>query len=76
MIKEFSIGCSRTVNLGNFESLRIEASVTIDCISEDPEFSTGRDLASLKEAAQVELRALLEETYRQQFKPKTRNHET
>jgi hypothetical protein len=61
VIKEFSVGCSRTINLGNFESLRVEASVTIEV----PE--TG-DLQSLKDAAQVELRALLEDTYRAQHK--------
>jgi hypothetical protein len=59
MIKEFSIGCSRTINLGNFESLRIEATVTMN-VAENV------DLQSCKEAAQVELRALLEDTYRNQ----------
>jgi hypothetical protein len=61
VIKEFSIGCSRTINLGNFESLRVEASVTMD-VSENV------DLQSCKEAAQVELRALLEDTYRAQHR--------
>jgi hypothetical protein len=64
VIKEFSIGCSRTINLGNFESLRVEASVTMD-VSENV------DLQSCKEAAQVELRALLEDTYRNQHRGRT-----
>lgn len=60
MIKEFSVGCSRTINLGNFESLRVEASVTV-AIDEN------KDLHALKGAAQVELRTLLEDTYRAQY---------
>jgi predicted proteasome-type protease len=58
MITQFSVGCSRTINLGNFESLRVEASVTVDC--EPGEF------AEMKSAAQAQLRQLLEETYRAQ----------
>jgi hypothetical protein len=59
MITQFSVGCSRTINLGNFESLRVEASVTVDC-PEDGDFS------QMKSAAQAQLRQLLEETYRSQ----------
>jgi hypothetical protein len=59
MITQFSIGTSRTINLGNFESLRVEASVTVDC-PEDGDF------VQMKLAAQTQLRALLEETYRAQ----------
>jgi hypothetical protein len=58
MITQFSIGTSRTLNLGNFESLRIEASVTVDC--EPGEFE------QMKIGAQIALRQLLEETYRAQ----------
>lgn len=56
MIKEFTVGASHTVNLGNYESLRIEASVTVTV-------NDGDDLASLKEAAQTELRDLTEKTF-------------
>jgi hypothetical protein len=59
MITQFSIGCSRTVNLGNFESLRVEATLTIDC-PEDGDFP------QMKIGAQMALRQLLEETYRAQ----------
>ena len=59
MITQFTIGVSRTVNLGNFESLRVEASVRVDC-PEDGDFS------QMKLAAQQQLRLLLEETYRAQ----------
>ena len=61
IIKEFSVGCSHTKNLGNFESLRVEASVTMHGPSDD------YDLQELKEVAQIELRALLEATYRAQY---------
>ena len=61
MIREFSVGCSRTINLGNFESLRVEASVTVAV----PE---GDNYDILKGKAQVELRTLLEETYKAQMK--------
>ena len=60
MITQFSIGCSRTINLGNFESLRIEASVTVDC-PEDGDFP------QMKIGAQTQLRQLLEDTYKAQF---------
>lgn len=59
MITQFSIGTSRTINLGNFESLRIEASLTVT-VPEDASFS------SLKAPAQDQLRLLMEETYRAQ----------
>lgn len=60
-ITEFSIGASKTINLGNFQSLRIEASVTV---AMDP----GETLADASAAAQSELRNLLEQTYREQYK--------
>lgn len=57
-IEQFTIGVSRTINLGNFESFRLEASVTVN---PEPE-----SLELAKANAQVELRRLLEETYRAQ----------
>lgn len=59
MISQFTIGTSRTINLGNFESLRIEASITVT-VPEDNSFS------SMKAPAQEQLRLLMEETYRAQ----------
>ena len=61
MISQFSVGCSRTVNLGNFESLRIEAQVVVPV-------NEGNDFAKLKDEAQTELRKLMEQTYREQHK--------
>lgn len=63
MITEFTIGASHTLNLGNFESLRIEAHVTVAVPEDD-------NLDDLKTRAQTELRQLLEETYRAQRKIK------
>ena len=60
-VTEFSIGCSKTINLGNFQSLRIEASVTVSVDAED-------DLATATSNAQEELRRLLEQTYQAQYK--------
>lgn len=57
-ITQFTVGTSRTINLGNFESLRIEASVTI-VVGDD-------DYEQTVKQAQAELRLLLEETYRAQ----------
>lgn len=60
-VTEFSIGCSKTINLGNYQSIRIEASVTI---AMDP----GETLADASAAGQEELRRLLEETYKAQYR--------
>ena len=60
-ITEFSLGCSKTINLGNYQNIRIEASVTV---SRDPNES----LAKASDEAQQELRRLLEETYSAQLK--------
>jgi hypothetical protein len=62
MVTQFTVACSRTINIGNFESVRVEASVTITV----PQ-NGGQALESLKEMAQAELRNLLEQTYRQQY---------
>lgn len=59
MITEFRIGCSHTINLGDYNSIRVEASITV-------EVGEGVNAAELKEGAQRELRALLEETYKAQ----------
>jgi hypothetical protein len=55
-IIEFQVGTSRTINLGNYESLKIEASVTM-------EVHEGANMDELRAAAQKELRKLLEDTY-------------
>jgi hypothetical protein len=59
VIKQFSVGCSHTLNRGNFNSLKIECSLTV-------EVPPGDDYEVLKDKAQTELRRLLEETYRAQ----------
>lgn len=56
MIKEYTIGFSRTVNLGNFESARVEASVTWTI---EPHES----IEASHFRAQKQLRLLLEETW-------------
>jgi len=63
MISQFTVGYSRTINMGNYESARVEAQVVVT-------LNEGDDFASMKDAAQVELRALLEETYANQHRPK------
>lgn len=60
-ITEFSVACSKTINLGNFQSLRIEASVTVSLDSTER-------LADVSASAQDELRQLLEQTYAAQYK--------
>jgi len=69
MITEFRVGCARTINLGNYESLRIEASVTVDVpVVEGSPNDVAANLEDLKGYAQVELRRLMELTYREQHK--------
>ena len=58
---EFTIGCSKTINLGNYQSLRIESSVTFTV-------EKGDSIAGLKAEAQKQLKALLQETYQSQYK--------
>lgn len=62
-LTEVRVGAARTLNLGNYESLRIEAGATVA-------IEDGDDMAAVKAALQVELRGLLEETYRAQHRPK------
>ena len=66
VIKSFKVGCSRTINLGNFQSIRVEALVEIEV---DPDLTPER-WAETKKSAQADLRQLLEETYRAQHKDK------
>ena len=61
MITEFRVGCSKTINLGDYQSIRIEASVTVAV----PE---GEDLPTAKHLAQLELKSLLHETWQAQRK--------
>ena len=69
-LTEFTIGVSRTINLGNFESLRIEASVRWDLEDTDNPTSVARQ----KQLAQAELRNLLELTYKNYEAKKKLNH--
>lgn len=64
MVKEFTIGFSRTINLGNFESARVEASVTVEVTAE----MLAKGHQAVMDASQAELRQLLELTYRAQMK--------
>ena len=72
MITQFTIAFSRTINLGNFESARTEAAVTVSV----PEDRTKQDLGYLKQMAQVELRKLMEETYRNQYADRRKTAQT
>ena len=58
MIKQFTIGVSRTFNLGNFESYRIENALTV-------EVAEGEDYAALEARAHIVLRDMLRNTYRE-----------
>lgn len=60
-ITEFSLGCSKTINLGNYQNIRIEASVTVSVDARE-------SLVLASENAQQELRRLLTETYKAQLK--------
>jgi hypothetical protein len=59
-LKEFSIGFSRTVNLGHYESARVEASVTY--VMEGTQLTE-----NILDAAEVELKNLLDTTWKKQY---------
>ena len=63
MIKQFTVTFSRTFNLENYNSMRVEASIT----HEVPE---GEDWEMLLSVAQGQLRQALEETRRAQHTEK------
>ena len=66
MITEFRIGCSKTINLGNFENIRVEASITVS--PEEADHVSEASWDACRVAAQSDLRRLLEQTYRFQRK--------
>lgn len=55
------VGVARTINLGNYNSAKIEASLTA-------EPDDGEDVAEVKARLQLELRQMLEDTWRAQIK--------
>jgi hypothetical protein len=61
MIKEFSVTVGHTINLGNYESLRVEASVTVSTEDED--------LETARREAQSGLKTLLEDSFYAHAKP-------
>lgn len=61
VIKSFTVGVKHHINLFNYESMEVEAHVTLDC--EDMDF------ASMKVEAQETLRTLLSDTYHEQKRP-------
>jgi len=61
MVKEFTVGVRHVVNLGNYETMHVEASVTRDC--EDGDWETTRA------EAQIALCELLDETFNAHASP-------
>lgn len=69
IIKEITVGAAHTLNLGNYQSMRVEASMTV--IIPEGFGDTGNNAGNfdmIKIEAQTELRRLLEETYKAQRK--------
>lgn len=64
LIQQFTIGCSKTINLGNFQNIKIEAQLVIAV----PEHETQSGYEAMVERAQGELKHLLETTYKSQMK--------
>lgn len=58
-VVEFSIGAGHTVNLGNYNNIKVEAGLKITV-------KEGADFAALRTQAQEVLRNMLEETYKAQ----------
>jgi hypothetical protein len=73
MMKEFTVGAAHTINLGHYESMRVEASVTFS-VPEDEETGPGQ-LDTIRRSAQIELRSLLEETYKAQKRERKQRDE-
>jgi hypothetical protein len=61
VIKGARIAVGKTVNLGNFNSIRVDAEVSVD-------LADGETLPEVTEMMQGELREFLERTYRAQKK--------
>ena len=62
IVTELRVQVSKTINLGNFNSIKIEGGLTAAV-------GDGEDIGIAKAALQRELKSLLEETYRAQRKP-------
>lgn len=58
---QITIGVSKTINLGNYNSMKVEASLVVAPDELD-------DLTVVKRQAQLELRSLIEETWHAQRK--------
>jgi hypothetical protein len=61
VIKEFSVLVGHTINLGNYESLRVEAGVTVSVEESDWE--------TVRMQAQEALKTLLQDSFHEQAKP-------
>jgi hypothetical protein len=68
MIREFTVGASKTVNMGNFNSLRVEASVTYT-LEEGQEF---RDQYTI---CMHQLKSMLNDNYKIQLKQQDTTNE-
>jgi hypothetical protein len=60
-ITEIRLGAAHTINLGNYNSMRVEAGLTISV-------KEGDSIADIRASAQTVLRNMLEETFRAQLK--------
>ena len=67
-IKEFTVGVKHHVNIGDYESMEIEALVTFDVEDED--------FQALRKDAQAALKLLLAESFEAQKNPKWFNEIT
>ena len=61
IITQIRLGAAKTINMGNYQSLRIEAGVTADLVE-------GDDTNAVTVRLQAELSELMAETYRAQRK--------
>jgi hypothetical protein len=61
MIRQFRVGVSHTVNLGNYESMRVEAEVVVD--------AEGLEWETLRRDAQDGLTTLLADSFKAQVRP-------
>ena len=62
MIKQITIECSKTINLGNYNNIKIGGSVLVEV----PDDADEAAYQQLKQLAHAELRSILDETWKEQ----------
>lgn len=71
-VLDFTIGTTHTISLGNFENIKVEASISVGV----PVECTDEQFFMLRQEAQTKLKEILRETYLAQKRNRTETHRT